>query len=193
MKKILIAITALLLMLVGVSGAHATPPPFEGVEKYTPTYEATCEAATFSHPAIKTGLGVANVYGVRYGASQAEAQLKPFLPYTPGEVVTYTFKQPYVDNTYYFEVKVGFDGVNLKQQIGQTRGTSTACIYVTPDPIPVPSALAPPTPPAVIETASSGMDSWKIIVGVAIVVGIATAAGFMIYGILGSGRERRKE
>lgn len=192
MKKILIAVTALLLMLVGVPGAHATPPPFEGVEKYTPTYEATCEAATFSHPAIKTGLGVANVYGVRYGASQTEAQLKPFLPYTPGETVTYTFEQPYVDNTYYFEVKVGFDGVNLKQQIGQTRGTSTACIYVTPDPIPVPSALAPPTTPAAIETASADVSGWPNIWGVAIAGGIVIAAGFMI-GILGSGRERRKE
>lgn len=115
-----------------------TPPPFDGVEKYTPTYNVTCEGVTFSHPAIKTGLGVANVYGIRYGATQAEAQAKEFEAYTPGTVVTYSFADKYVSNTFYFEVKVGFDGVNLKQQIGQTRGVSEACEKPIP---PKPEAI----------------------------------------------------
>lgn len=108
-------------------------PPFDGVTKYTPNYSATCEAAMFSHPAIKTGFGVANVYGVRYGATQAEAQAKPFDAYTPGAAVTMPFADSYVDNSYYFELKVGYDGQNLTHQIGQTRGTSEACDRPVPE------------------------------------------------------------
>lgn len=109
------------------------PPPFEGVTKYTPSYGATCEAATFSHPAIKTGFGIANVYGVRYGLTQADAQAKPFEPYTPGTVVTMPFADPYVDSSYYFELKVGYDGAALTHQIGQTRGLATACERPVPE------------------------------------------------------------
>lgn len=110
-------------------------PPFPGVEKYTPTYASTCEAATFSHPAIKTGFGIANVYGVRYGATQAEAQAKSFEPYTPGDTVTYAFADKYVGNSFYFELKVGYDGQTLTHQIGQTKGTSTPCERPTPNSI----------------------------------------------------------
>lgn len=108
-------------------------PPFEGVTKYTPNYSATCEAATFSHPAIKTGFGIANVYGVRYGSTQAEAQAKPFDSYVPGSVVTMPFADPYIGNGFYFELKVGYDGANLTHQIGQTRGTSEACDRPVPE------------------------------------------------------------
>ncbi len=120
-------------LLQSLAGDCKIPePPFEGVTKYTPSYSATCEAASYSHPAIKTGFGVANIYGIRYGATQAEAQAKPFEAYTPGTVVTYPFADQYVANGYYFELKVGYDGANLTHQIGQTRGTSEAC----PRPIP---------------------------------------------------------
>ena len=61
------------------------------------------------------------------------AQAKAFDLYTPGEIVTYVFTDSYVNNAFYFEVKVGFDGMNLKQQIGQTRGVSEACVEPEPE------------------------------------------------------------
>lgn len=113
--------------------AEPEPPIFDGVTKYTPTHGSTCELATFSHPNFKSAFGVANVFGVRYGATQAEAQAKPFEDYTPGTTVTLPFADPYISNAYYFEFKVGYNGVDLTHQIGQSKSKSTACDKPKPE------------------------------------------------------------
>lgn len=106
-----------------------TPPKFDGVEKYAPSYGSNCDTAWWSHPKYRKPNGgkEANIYAIRYGATQAEAQAKDFVTYVPGSVVTIDFDDRSVSNSFYFELKVGYDGKNLTHQIGQTRGKSEAC------------------------------------------------------------------
>lgn len=144
-KHIGITATAALLVFGGTTAASATD--FHVVTAWTPVTTVDCDTATFQHDAIKTAVGIADKYGIRVGASQAEAQATAFEAYVPGTVVTYEFPDRYVGSEFYIELKVGYPGKDmLTHQIGQKRVFSEACeIPVEPE-VPVDETEVPEIP-----------------------------------------------
>lgn len=127
------------VMILGGGAAHATQ---YGVGSYSPSSSATCEAASFSHPAVdKPGFGVADLTVNVNGGEQAA--------YVPGSLVTVPFDGATVVE---FRVFADYPGMNFKHQFGVTKVFQGECAAPEPEPTEEPVEPTPePTEEPVIE------------------------------------------
>lgn len=119
-------------LLQNLSGDCKIPePPFDGVEKYQPTYSADCYGWSWSHPAFRIpGSGIEPAsYTVRIGAGNDP------VAYEPGQMLSGEFADPYTANN--MEITLWAHYANgkpfAKQQLGQTKMRAAACEKPVPE------------------------------------------------------------